>query len=47
MHANFIVNLGRASASDVLALIDLIRREVREKTGFLLEPEVRVIGEDL
>ena len=45
-HAGFIVNLGGATASDVLALMDEVVRIVREKTGVTLEPEVRILGED-
>lgn len=44
-HGNFIINLGRATAMDVLALIDLMRRRVREEFGVELELEVRVVGE--
>ena len=43
IHANFIVNKGNATAQDVIKLIDLIQVTVKEKTGVLLEPEVRVI----
>ncbi len=39
-HANVIVNLGKASAKDVLELIGRVRREVAEKTGVTLETEV-------
>lgn len=46
-HANWIVNLGGATAKDVEVLIKLIRDTVKEKTGFVLEPEVKVIGEAL
>lgn len=45
-HANFILNLGRAKASHVLALMELIQRRVEEQSGIRLEPEVRVVGED-
>lgn len=45
MHANFIVNTGGASAEDVLGLIDLARRRVRENSGIDLEPEIRIVGE--
>lgn len=45
-HAGFIVNLGKATARDVLALIALVREEVFKKFGVSLEPEVRVIGEE-
>jgi UDP-N-acetylmuramate dehydrogenase len=44
-HANFIVNLGRASADEVLALIDYVKRAVHAHTGLLLEEEVRIVGE--
>jgi UDP-N-acetylmuramate dehydrogenase len=45
-HANFIVNTGKASASDVLALMELVKRTVLEVHGVRLEPEVKIIGED-
>jgi UDP-N-acetylmuramate dehydrogenase len=45
-HANFIVNpKGAARASDIEALIQDVQQVVYRKTGVLLEPEVRVIGE--
>ena len=43
-HANFIVNEGGASSSDIEALIGLVRSRVLEETGVALEPEVRVVG---
>jgi UDP-N-acetylmuramate dehydrogenase len=43
-HANFIVNLGDAKASDVVTLIDLARRTVHQNTGVLLELEVKLVG---
>jgi UDP-N-acetylmuramate dehydrogenase len=45
-HANFIVNLGGASAADVLSLIALVRERVHARTGGWLECEVRYIGSD-
>jgi UDP-N-acetylmuramate dehydrogenase len=44
-HANYLVNLGGATATDVRQLIEQIQREVKEKTGYHLEPEVRFVGE--
>ncbi len=44
-HANFIVNMGDASASDVKALMDRCQREVRERFSVELVPEVELIGE--
>ncbi len=39
-HAGFTVNLGKASANDVLSLIEHIKLTVLSETGVLLEPEV-------
>ncbi|HET6413999.1 MAG TPA: UDP-N-acetylmuramate dehydrogenase [Anaeromyxobacter sp.] len=47
VHANFIVNLGGATAADVLALIRLARERVWERHGVRLETEVRLLGEFL
>lgn len=44
-HGNFFLNLGRATAKDVLALFALAQERVRERTGVSLELEVRVVGE--
>ena len=44
VHANFIVNLGGARAADVLALMERAQEAVRERTGIVLEPEVRIVG---
>lgn len=44
-HANFIVNLGGARASDVKGLMDLAARVVRQRLGVELEPEVRLVGD--
>ena len=45
LHANFIVNSGGATAADVVALIELIRGRVAEKTGTQLELEVQLVGD--
>jgi UDP-N-acetylmuramate dehydrogenase len=44
-HANFIVNLGGASAADVVALIVAARNRVHERFGVDLELEVELRGE--
>jgi UDP-N-acetylmuramate dehydrogenase len=46
VHANWLVNVGRATATDLLALIDLVRRRVHDVHGVHLEMEVKVIGDD-
>lgn len=43
-HANFIVNTGGATASDVCYLMDAARTKVQEAYAIELEPEVRFIG---
>lgn len=43
-HANFVVNLGEASAADALACIRHAHEEVLDRFGIALEPEVRLIG---
>ncbi|MDO4573003.1 MAG: UDP-N-acetylmuramate dehydrogenase [Clostridia bacterium] len=45
LHAGFIVNNGRATERDVLALIRLIQQRVLEETGVQLEREVRLLSE--
>ena len=44
-HANFIVNQGHATASDVLALIRKVRGLVAKKLGIHLELELKILGE--
>jgi len=43
-HANFIVNLGEASAADIHELMLAVQQRVYSQTGILLEPEVRLLG---
>jgi UDP-N-acetylmuramate dehydrogenase len=46
MHANFIVNPSRrARAADIEQLIGHVRSVVQARTGIVLEPEVRMLGE--
>ena len=45
-HAGFIVNVGEATAADILNLIEHVQRVVRAQTGVHLETEVRVLGEN-
>jgi len=44
-HANFIVNLGSASAADIEELIHYVQRQVQHRHGIRLHMEVRIIGE--
>lgn len=42
-HAGFIINRYSGTASDVLELIEYVRKTVKEETGVLLEPEVKIL----
>jgi len=44
-HANFIVNTGEATATDIENLIDEVRAEVLRQTGVELHTEVKIVGE--
>jgi len=44
-HANFIVNVGGAKAADVVALIDLAKKTVKEKFNIDLKEEIVRVGE--
>ena len=43
-HANLIYNDGAGTAGDLRALIEELKRRVRERFGFELEEEVRYVG---
>ncbi|HCB92720.1 MAG TPA: UDP-N-acetylmuramate dehydrogenase [Selenomonas sp.] len=45
-HAGFVVNAGHATAADVLALIEEVKKCVYAAHGVKLYPEVRIIGEE-
>ncbi len=44
-HAGFIVNKGKATARDILELIEIIKTKVKEEKGIDIELEVLVLGE--
>jgi UDP-N-acetylmuramate dehydrogenase len=46
VHANWLVNTGAATASELLALIARVRAEVLRVHGLPLELEVKILGED-
>ena len=43
-HANFIVNLGGGTADQVREVMRHVIEVVEQRTGFRLEPEVKLIG---
>jgi UDP-N-acetylmuramate dehydrogenase len=46
-HTNFIVNVRRAKAKDILSLIALAKKQVYRKFGILLEEEIQIVSADL
>ena len=42
-HAGFIINYNNATATDILNLINEVKNEVKEKTGYTLECEVKIL----
>jgi len=46
LHANFIVNVGHATAADVAALMVHVQERVRAVYDVVLEPEVHIVGEE-
>ena len=45
LHANFFINLGQASASDIRSLIELAQQTVADRFGVKLELEIELVGE--
>lgn len=45
LHCGFIVNVGNATADDIIALINHVKKRVKERFNVELQPEVKVIGE--
>ena len=43
-HCGFVINKDHANASEIYQLISDVRRIVHEKSGVLLEPEVKLLG---
>ncbi|VAX14726.1 UDP-N-acetylenolpyruvoylglucosamine reductase [hydrothermal vent metagenome] len=44
-HANFIINMNKAKAANVLKLMRIIENKVHEKFGVTLEREIRLVGD--
>ena len=45
LHSGFVINIGGATATDILQLMEIVQQTVMDKFGVMLEPEVRIIGE--
>jgi UDP-N-acetylmuramate dehydrogenase len=44
MHCNFLINRGQASAADIEALGEEVRRRVKDTSGITLDWEIKRIG---
>lgn len=44
LHCNFFINLGDATASDLLNLIEIVKERVYKTSGVVLEEEIKIIG---
>jgi len=44
LHANFIINTGKATANDILTLMGEVQAKVYKQFGIKLEPEVHILG---
>lgn len=44
LHAGFIINTGGATATDILDLMEIVKAAVFDRSGVMLEPEVRILG---
>jgi len=45
-HANVIVNLGGATAQDILTLMETMQQKVLKDTKIWLEPEIKIVGDN-
>lgn len=46
LHSGFIINIGGATASDIIQLMEIVQAAVMDKFGVKMEPEVRIVGEE-
>lgn len=46
VHANFFINKGRGKASDFLRLMEEVSNRVKELSGIILEPEIKIVGRE-
>lgn len=46
LHAGFIINKGKATSKDILLLMKYVKEKVNAEYGVMLEPEIKILGED-
>ncbi|RJQ57038.1 MAG: UDP-N-acetylmuramate dehydrogenase [Nitrospiraceae bacterium] len=44
VHANYFINKGGATCKDFIGLMEKVRTRVREHSGIILEPEIKIVG---
>jgi UDP-N-acetylmuramate dehydrogenase len=42
-HGNFIINKGKATAHDIIELMEMVREKVKAQFGIQLEPEIEIL----
>lgn len=43
-HSGFIINIGSATADDVMSLVEFVKETVKKEKGVELEPEIRIVN---
>lgn len=46
MHANYFVNRGKGTCKDFIELMEAVKTKVEKYSGVILEPEIKIIGND-
>jgi UDP-N-acetylmuramate dehydrogenase len=46
-HANYFINKGRATYMDFIALMEKVKLRVKEHSGVVLEPEIKIVGREI
>jgi len=46
-HANYFINKGRATYMDFIALMEKVKARVKEHSGVVLEPEIKIVGREI
>lgn len=44
VHANYFINKGKATCRDFIELMEIVKMRVREHSGIILEPEIKIVG---
>lgn len=47
IHANYFINKGSATYTDFIALMEKVKMRVKEHSGVVLEPEIKIVGREI